>query len=150
MPTTPRGLTYPDDSGHVRMWEHIQQLAEDVDDEFDALLTDTGWTAITLAAGIVSVITPQYKKVGGQVFLRGQVGRTASAAFVVGSTTLTGAALPVGFRPPNNVSMAGGASPTGTVTCRINVTAAGVLSVTIVTAGPETAMMDGLSFWTDA
>ena len=32
MPQTPEGLTYPDSSGHTRLWEHFQQLAEDVDD----------------------------------------------------------------------------------------------------------------------
>lgn len=31
MPQTTQGLTYPDSAGHTRLWEHIQQLAEDVD-----------------------------------------------------------------------------------------------------------------------
>ena len=39
MPATSEGITYPDSSGHTRLWEHLQQLAEDV----DALLTPD-WT----------------------------------------------------------------------------------------------------------
>ena len=31
MPQTPLGLTYPDDQGHTRLWEHFQTLATDVD-----------------------------------------------------------------------------------------------------------------------
>jgi hypothetical protein len=35
MPTTPNfGLTYPDSGDHVRLWEHFQTLAEDVDTVF--------------------------------------------------------------------------------------------------------------------
>ena len=38
MPTTPNGLTYPDDSGHTRIWEHIEQLATDTDDSLSQLV----------------------------------------------------------------------------------------------------------------
>ena len=31
MPTTPKGLVYPDSSGHTRIWEHLQTLASGVD-----------------------------------------------------------------------------------------------------------------------
>lgn len=31
MPNTARGLTYPDSSGHTRLWEHLQELADDVE-----------------------------------------------------------------------------------------------------------------------
>ncbi|SCF06688.1 hypothetical protein [Micromonospora mirobrigensis] len=31
MPTTSKGLTYPTSTGHARIWEHIQTLAQDVD-----------------------------------------------------------------------------------------------------------------------
>jgi hypothetical protein len=37
MPTTPRGIEYPDSSGHTRLWEHLQTLAEDVDGLVDDL-----------------------------------------------------------------------------------------------------------------
>lgn len=30
MPTTSEGLTYPDSSGHTRLWEHLQTLAVNV------------------------------------------------------------------------------------------------------------------------
>lgn len=29
---TPRGITYPESTDHTRLWEHIQEVAEDVDD----------------------------------------------------------------------------------------------------------------------
>lgn len=31
MPTTPKGIVYPDSSGHTRLWEHLQALAETAD-----------------------------------------------------------------------------------------------------------------------
>lgn len=31
MPDTSQGLTYPGSTGHARIWEHLQALAEDVD-----------------------------------------------------------------------------------------------------------------------
>lgn len=31
MPTTPKGITYPDQNGHVRIWEHLQTLATNAD-----------------------------------------------------------------------------------------------------------------------
>jgi len=32
MPTTARGIIYPDSSGHTRLWEHLQDLATTTDD----------------------------------------------------------------------------------------------------------------------
>lgn len=34
---TPRGLVYPDSSGHTRLWEHLQALADSTDDALDAV-----------------------------------------------------------------------------------------------------------------
>ncbi len=31
MPSTPRGITYPDSAAHTRLWEHLQTLAQSVD-----------------------------------------------------------------------------------------------------------------------
>lgn len=31
MPTTPSGIVYPDSTGHTRLWEHLQALAESVE-----------------------------------------------------------------------------------------------------------------------
>lgn len=37
MPTTERGLTYPDSTGHTRLWEHLQTLAQNAEAALDAL-----------------------------------------------------------------------------------------------------------------
>jgi hypothetical protein len=37
MGTTSLGFTYPDSSGHARLWEHFQTLATDIDDYIVAL-----------------------------------------------------------------------------------------------------------------
>ena len=31
MPDTPKGITYPDQIGHTRIWEHLATLAIDAD-----------------------------------------------------------------------------------------------------------------------
>ena len=36
MPSTPRGLTYPDSTGHTRLWEHLQNLATTTEAAIDA------------------------------------------------------------------------------------------------------------------
>lgn len=40
MPTTGTGLTYPASSGHTRLWEHLQTLAQNV----HAAIAGDGWT----------------------------------------------------------------------------------------------------------
>lgn len=35
MPNTPLGITYPDKDAHTRLWEHFQQMAEDVEGLLD-------------------------------------------------------------------------------------------------------------------
>lgn len=58
MPTTSRGYTYPASTSHTRLWEHIQTLAQNVNDDVAGILTnyfpatvqdrqDTGITGIT-------------------------------------------------------------------------------------------------------
>ncbi|MCT2277986.1 hypothetical protein M3G91_10150 [Micromonospora chalcea] len=41
MPDTPLGITYPASTDHTRLWEHFQDLAQDV----DGLLARKGWIA---------------------------------------------------------------------------------------------------------
>jgi hypothetical protein len=36
MPNTSRGYTYPDSTGHDRLWEHYEELATDINDDVDA------------------------------------------------------------------------------------------------------------------
>ncbi|MEV7263965.1 hypothetical protein AB0N38_10480 [Micromonospora aurantiaca] len=55
MPDTPLGITYPGSTGHTRLWEHFQTLAEDV----DALLARKGW----IAEGIRNTTSPTFTTV---------------------------------------------------------------------------------------
>ncbi|WP_456010667.1 viral A-type inclusion protein [Clostridium butyricum] len=55
---------------------------------------DTGWLTLPLSSGVVvdSGLTPQYRKIGNRVFIRGSVKNIVSGNSVIGT-------LPVGFRP---------------------------------------------------
>lgn len=55
---------------------------------------DTGWINLPLSSGIVvdSGLTPQYRKIGNRVFIRGSVKNILNGNSVIGT-------LPVGFRP---------------------------------------------------
>lgn len=55
---------------------------------------DTGWLNLPLSSGVVvdSGLTPQYRKIGNRVFIRGSVKNIVSGNSVIGT-------LPVGFRP---------------------------------------------------
>lgn len=55
---------------------------------------DTGWLNLPLSSGIVvdSGLTPQYRKIGNRVFIRGSVKNILNGNSVIGT-------LPVGFRP---------------------------------------------------
>lgn len=46
MPNTTRGITYPASTAHTRLWEHLQTLAETVDDALEDV-GPTAWTAFT-------------------------------------------------------------------------------------------------------
>ena len=62
MPQTTQGLTYPDSSGHTRLWEHLQQLAEDVDDLIGLNRTQSGVSSIPFdndATQYVNVVFPE-------------------------------------------------------------------------------------------
>lgn len=69
-------------------------------EDIPTLPTETAWTAVTLKSGISagSYGTPQYKKIGNQVFLRGSYQGTK-----VSGTTLILGTLPSGFRPSTNI-----------------------------------------------
>lgn len=59
---------------------------------------DTGWKNLTLSSGVIAASTgagtPQYRKIGNHVFVRGSVSYDVSA-----SDSKTIATLPTGFRP---------------------------------------------------
>ncbi|MDG4790366.1 hypothetical protein O7626_31355 [Micromonospora sp. WMMD1102] len=46
MPTTGRGYTYPASTGHTRIWEHLETLAEDINDDVDDI-ANPAWTTYT-------------------------------------------------------------------------------------------------------
>lgn len=75
-------------------WKELAYL-EDV----PTLPADTGWKNITLGSGIQAGTygTPQYRKIGNQVYLRGSYKGTK------GSGTLALGTLPTGYIPPKNV-----------------------------------------------
>jgi hypothetical protein len=52
VPSTSRGYTYPDSTGHTRIWEHIEELADDVDTDLAAVLA---LLPVRMAAGSISV-----------------------------------------------------------------------------------------------
>jgi len=71
MATTARGYTYPASSDHVRMWEHIETLAEDVDDDVGTLVapavTTTTATLGTVATGFTVVDVRGATLLGGKL-----------------------------------------------------------------------------------
>lgn len=54
MGTTSRGYTYPASSGHDRLWEHYQTLAEDIDDDVSTIVT-----GLSKPVGFISQATAQ-------------------------------------------------------------------------------------------
>jgi hypothetical protein len=52
VPSTSRGYTYPDSTGHTRIWEHIEELADDIDADLVAALA---LLPVRVAAGAVNV-----------------------------------------------------------------------------------------------
>src|SRR5688572_29230550 len=49
MPNTAnRAYTYPASSGHTRLWEHLQELAEDIDTDVNGLYAP-GWSTYAAA-----------------------------------------------------------------------------------------------------
>lgn len=47
MPTTPRGLVYPDSAAHTRLWDHIHDLATSIETAMDALVPPGAWQTYT-------------------------------------------------------------------------------------------------------
>jgi hypothetical protein len=122
---------------------------------------DTGWITPTFTNGWTNYSgafnQAGYRRIGNQVFLRGLVVGTTGAA----NPMFT---LPVGFRPTSqNLLTAGNqvttssAASAGTahthtvaaVSTRLNVTAAGLVSVEATTASNAYTSLDGVSFFID-
>jgi hypothetical protein len=98
MPDTTLGITYPPSTDHSRLWEHFQELAEDVDTLIaaDRAARDAAWTSYTpTITGSTSgtwtqgngTVTAAYHRDGRKVTVQGTIvfGSTSSFASIVGS-----------------------------------------------------------------
>lgn len=89
MPQTPLGLTYPDDQGHTRLWEHFQTLAESV----DALFATYEQTVSSPWAYSYPI---RYFRIGTVCWVQGEL-RHTSGLNPSNWTTIT--SVPTGFKP---------------------------------------------------
>lgn len=124
------GLPYPTGTDKVVDGDNaIRALAEAV----DALLNDTGWINLPAASnGFVADTgggTPQYRKIGSVVYLRGQYLRSTAPATATVATT-----LPTGFRPTTTVNLHTQAFNNGDVAVLVTVNVSGTISITCGTA----------------
>lgn len=104
---------------------------------------DTGWLTLPLASGITQGTyagTPQYRKIGKHVFLRGSISFTAAA-------NVTIANLPAGFYPPNvfyKMAATGGAR-----IARIEINSSGVFNCDWIYNMGGTQVTSGTIAWLD-
>ncbi|MEQ4301599.1 hypothetical protein ABNF97_09430 [Plantactinospora sp. B6F1] len=97
MPDTSLGITYPASSGHARIWEHFQTLADQVDALLLASRTWTSYTPVWTAASSNPAIgngsiTGRYLQWGDLVFASGLISMGSSTTYGSGEWRLT---LPV-------------------------------------------------------
>ena len=112
MPETPLGITYPASTAHTRMWEHLQQMAEDL----DALITelkevqviDSGYTVVgsfTMLDFKVR-LRPALGSASVWIYIRNDSAiNILSGANIPDTTCLS---LPVAARPPDTSSVGWG------------------------------------------
>jgi hypothetical protein len=112
MPETPRGIIYPESDAHTRLWEHLQNLADSVDDAIAdaaaaAALPDSGWTAVPYASGWRTSGTSNVavRKIGKIVYMRGLVTNTAGSIPVTTSSGVVIGTIPAGFTPNGFVEL---------------------------------------------
>lgn len=84
MPDTALGITYPASTGHARIWEHLQALAEDV----DALLTKppTGSASSTTTQTTTSTSETVSLTISNMLFKSGWAYRASIRTAVYGTT----------------------------------------------------------------
>lgn len=145
MPTTTRGLWYPDSAAAVRPWEDFQQLAESVDAAIDdvAALTAAVTTGFTAATGF-SVNAASYMLVGPeQVYLDVHINRTgasmsaASSSGNIPDTDLV--TIPAAARPARTIY--GSYSSSGVADGAFVLFASGLLQ--LQTLSPNAAIANG-------
>lgn len=129
----------------------LQALAEAVDTELTRLDTvDAGgtWQTLSLAAGVdvQAGVTPGYRRIGGQVFLRGLV-KKASGSWAAGTTyTLTGTAIGSGYRP-SQAQYRQVAGHSADSSSRLTVLSTGVVELTTGAAAPAYVDLSGAAPW---
>lgn len=89
MPQTTRGIVFPDSTGHTRLWEHYQTLAETADTAIGGTLTLTQVLAVTgrHAAGTGTVGAPSAANGTVTIAVTFPVGRFTAAPVVVAVPT---------------------------------------------------------------
>lgn len=114
MPTTPQGIEYPDSSGHTRLWEHFQALAESVDDVVTPLVAlDNPWTTY-VPVWTASTTNPvlnngtivgRYTTLGKTVYFRVIITMGSTTTYGSGqySVSLPVAAHPTGLQIVNTI-----------------------------------------------
>jgi len=150
MPTTERGLTYPDATGHTRLWEHIQALADSAEAALDAL--DPAWTNLALAGPTyvarTGYLVPAYRVIGNKVELRGGITKSSNIASGDVVLTLPLAARPVSANIWHPISLSRGGSTTAGVAGRLDIVPAGTCTVQVDSTSPGPNLsLDGVSFW---
>lgn len=92
MATTDHGLVYPNSSGNVQMWTHLQNLAESVEAAFDAYETFTSWTPTftngPTTIGVGGFSEGFYTKTGGWVKAQFRIHLGTGFAFTGGTFEL--------------------------------------------------------------
>ncbi len=144
MPTTSLGLTYPASTGHTRLWEHLQTLAQNVNDLFVAKTPLMGTGQLTSAYTMTATMTDL---AGASVTLN--VPRAGASALIVWSTDMqvqtTGSVTAYTLvnidgvdQPQNAVWNPGGAAVGGRVTVGNSFT------TTLATSGSHTFKLRGV------
>jgi hypothetical protein len=78
--TTSRGYVFPENTDHTRLWEHIENLAESIDDDITALTAAYGsytpvWssTGTQPSVGTGATVDGKYLQVGSRVYVRARI-----------------------------------------------------------------------------
>lgn len=105
--TEPDGIWSPDNLNNFDWVAHFAQNAQSVQDALTALRgefeqEDTGWITLSPQNSFTANPDniPQYRRIGNQVWLRGDFNRSAAP-----SSVTTAATLPAGFRPASSLSV---------------------------------------------
>ena len=91
MGTTPEGITYPDSTAHTRLWEHFQQLAEDVDDLIGPLRIEAGEASLPFSSTAFSAPPLAIMVTAGNVAINCSWASPSASGFIAYGRRLEGA-----------------------------------------------------------